>query len=239
MIIYKATNILNGKVYIGQTTHSLEKRKAQHFAKARKGIQTHFYNAIRKYGEDSFIFEVICVAGDKVTLNELETYYINKYDSIHNGYNMIDGGNNNVMFLPEVKDRHAKRLHSAETRKNISIGMKKYRAEHPFTDEHRKKLSEAAKGNHNFGSSDTRSIGCYCKLSNGEELHFHSYRDAWQWWKEQDTPFNTNTECVFQRKIKQSIECGYYTYGRSTIKYEYPKWFREEVLPNEKVTDKN
>lgn len=48
-----------------------------------------------------------------------------------------------------------------------------------FTEAHRKHLSEAAMGNHNFGSGDTRSIGCYCIDSIGIEHHFHSYRDAW------------------------------------------------------------
>ena len=101
-----------------------------------------------------------------------------------------------------------------------------------FTEEHRRKLSESAKGNHNFGSGDTRSIGCYCVLETGEQLHFHSYRDAYKWWVSVDNIFDTSAECVFQRKIKQSISCGYYTYhyNRTGIKYEYPKWYKEEVV---------
>ena len=35
---------------------------------------------------------------------------------------------------------------------------------------------------------------------------------------------------VFQRKIKQSIQLGYYTYGRPAIEYNYPKWYKTEVI---------
>lgn len=233
MIIYKATNKINGKCYIGQTRHSLEYRKSRHLSCAKRGVKTHFYSAIRKYGEDNFEWEIICSTNDKKRLNELETFYITKYDSIKNGYNMVDGGDNNVMDIESVKTKHDRVMKSQEVRKKISNTMKKRIADgNFFTEEHRKKLSEKAKGNHNFGSGDTRSIGCYCILESGDVLHFHSYRDAYKWWGSVDNVFDTSTECVFQRKIKQSIECGYYTYhhNHNGIKYKYPQWFKEEVV---------
>lgn len=238
MIIYKATNKLNGKCYIGQTRQSLQQRKNKHLVCARKGVRTHFYCALRKYGEENFEWEIVCSTNNKQRLNELETYYITKYDSIKNGYNMIDGGDNNVMDLEGVKTKHDEVMQSKEVRDKISASMKKYRQEHPFTEEHRRRLSESAMGNRNFGSGDTRSIGCYCVLEGGEVLHFHSYRDAWKWWSTVSNPFDTTTECVYQRKIKQSIECGYYTYhgNHNGIKYEYPKWFKE-VMTDEEVTN--
>lgn len=233
MIIYKATNIINGKCYIGQTRHSLEKRKSAHLRNAKKGVKTHFYDAIRKYGEENFRWEIICSTNDKARLNELEDFYIHKYDSINHGYNMVDGGDNNVMDIESIKTKHDKVMQSSEVRSKISNTMKRKIANGEFfTEAHRRKLSESAKGNHNFGNPDTRSIGCYCVLENGEQLHFHSYRDAWQWWKTVVNPFDTDAECIYQRKIKQSIEKGYYTYhyNHNQIKYDYPKWFREEVV---------
>ena len=230
MIIYRAINKINGKCYVGQTRHSLDYRKSRHLQCAKSGVKTHFYSAIRKYGEDNFDWEVVCSTNNKQRLNELETFYIQKYDSIRHGYNMIDGGNNNIMDIESVKTKHDEKMHSAEVRSKISKTMKEKIARGEFfTEEHRRKLSESAKGNHNFGSGDTRSIGCYCILENGETLHFHSYRDAYNWWKTVDNVFNTTAECVYQRKIKQSIKNGFYTYGRNDIKYEYPKWFREGV----------
>ncbi len=228
MIIYKATNKINGKCYIGQTRHSLEERRNAHYMKSRQGVKTHFYSAIRKYGEDNFEWEILCTAQNKQDLNRLETFFITQYDSIKNGYNMVDGGDNNVMDIESVKTKHDKVMQSQEVRDKISMSMKKYRAEHPFTDEHKRKLSEKAKGNHNFGSGDTRSIGCYCIDVDGQEYHFHSYRDAWKWWSSVPNVFDTDSECVYQRKIKQSIETGLYHYKGET--YGMPKWYKEEVV---------
>lgn len=228
MIIYKITNKLNGKVYIGQTRYSLAKRKSAHIKCVENGVDRHLYNAMRKYGIENFVFEEIDHADTLTDLNYLEAYYITKYDSVRKGYNMGYGGDNNVMFSDVVKQKHDNKMRSKETRLKISNTMKKYRKENPFTEEHRKHLSESAMGNHNFGNPDTRSIGCYCILENGERYDFHSYRDAWKWWITIDNPFDTEAECIYQRKIKQSIKLGYFTYGRSKDnKYFYPKWFRK------------
>ena len=55
MVIYKATNNISNKVYIGQTQLSLEKRKARHAWDAKnKNNKFYFYNAINKYGEENF-----------------------------------------------------------------------------------------------------------------------------------------------------------------------------------------
>lgn len=252
MIIYKITNKVNGKVYIGQTIHSLEARWKRHLKCARDGVDTHLYQAIRKYGEENFIHEIICEAKTKNELNILETYYIQEYDSIHLGYNMVDGGNNNVMFIPEVKQHHADVVRSESNRKKISEGMKRKIARGEFfTPEHRRKLSEKAKqrvypknsstkkktnrGYINVKRGDTRSIGCYCILEDGSRIDFHSYRDAWMWWKNIKNPFKTDAECVYQRKIKQSIDLGYFTYCNNGIKYEYPKWFKGGDLDDKEV----
>ena len=60
MIIYKETNMINGKVYIVQTTKTLERRKIEHFTCSLNNYyDTHFYRAIKKYGKDNFIWNVI------------------------------------------------------------------------------------------------------------------------------------------------------------------------------------
>lgn len=251
MIIYKATNKINGKCYIGQTRHSLEERRNVHYIKARQGIKTHFYSAIRKYGEDSFEWEIICSASNKKTLNELETFYITKFDSIKNGYNMVDGGDNNIMDIESVKTKHDAVMQSEAVRSKISASMKKYRAEHPFTDEHRRKLSEKAferekkfrdnnADNHRqkpkmskthklmLKRGDTRSVNCYCIDDKGNIHNFHSYLEAGVWWYETYKPFPYSS-VTYQRKIKQCIKCGYATYRDSHRKTHYfytPKWFK-------------
>lgn len=56
MIIYKVTNIINNKIYIGQTIHSLNIRKSQHERSHEYGYKTAFSNAIKKYGKENFIW---------------------------------------------------------------------------------------------------------------------------------------------------------------------------------------
>lgn len=95
-IIYKVTNIQNNKIYIGQTTRSLEERKYHHFYRADHELEithTHFINAIRKYGKDAFQWEQIDQADSQQELNNKEIYWIDYYDSINHGYNIQEGGN--------------------------------------------------------------------------------------------------------------------------------------------------
>lgn len=89
--IYKIQNLIDGKVYIGQSVH-IQARFNQHKNEAKNGNTRPLYNAIRKYGIENFSFEVIEECS-KEKLNEQEIYWIKKYDSFHNGYNLTPGGN--------------------------------------------------------------------------------------------------------------------------------------------------
>ena len=106
MIIYKATNIINNKVYIGQTIHPLSVRKSQHERSHEYGYKTAFSNAIRKYGKENFIWEVIYETNSIEDLNEKESYYIKYYKSLvtENGYNLKGGGGNDFL-TQEVKNK--------------------------------------------------------------------------------------------------------------------------------------
>jgi len=92
MIIYKITNILNGKLYIGKTIKSLEIRKNNHLKNIRSGHSSKLYNSIRKNGIDCFLWEEIIKCYNINSLNELECFYIKKYNSFKKGYNMTMGG---------------------------------------------------------------------------------------------------------------------------------------------------
>ena len=78
MIIYKITNDINNKVYIGQTTRSLNERKQQHLGSVYR-LNTHLYYAMRKYGIEHFKFETICEAKNIDELNRLGTKLIQTY----------------------------------------------------------------------------------------------------------------------------------------------------------------
>lgn len=88
-IIYRAF-LFDGRSYIGQTTQSLEKRKNCHFRKSKKD-QTHFANALRKYGKQ-FIWEILEECQNKKSLNLAECKWIDYFHSIENGFNLKTGG---------------------------------------------------------------------------------------------------------------------------------------------------
>ena len=93
-IIYKVTNKENNKVYIGQTIQTLQERKNKHYYKARQenDYNTHFINALRKYPENSFAWEIIDTANSQKELDEKEKEWICHYNSVEEGYNTKDGG---------------------------------------------------------------------------------------------------------------------------------------------------
>lgn len=87
--IYKITNKINGKSYIGQS-NNIERRFQEHQTKSSTS-RIPLDIAIQKYGKDNFSYEVIEEC-DISELNERETYWIQKYNSIINGYNCSIGG---------------------------------------------------------------------------------------------------------------------------------------------------
>lgn len=97
MHIYKFTHIESGKSYIGQTIQDPMRRKFEHVYGSKHTTRTyHFHNAIRKYGIDAFVFDVIDSATSLEDLNALEEKYANQYDCYTNGYNIRQAGNNKL-----------------------------------------------------------------------------------------------------------------------------------------------
>ena len=94
--IYKITNIINNKIYIGQTSNSIEQRFKSHIREAKQGEEGCRYlnNAIRKYGADNFIVEELEECIDAL-LSEKEKHWIEKLSSHYStgkGYNISYGG---------------------------------------------------------------------------------------------------------------------------------------------------
>jgi len=134
MIIYKATNKINGKSYIGQTIYDLNKRRSVHLSKAKKGSKLYFHNALRKYGVKNFDWQILeqCDS-DSDKLNEMECHYIKQCNTYEAGYNMTPGG--------EINKFRGKK-HSEEKRKEISEKTKKAMSDPVI----REKISKAKKG---------------------------------------------------------------------------------------------
>lgn len=95
--IYKFTNKINNKAYIGQSVN-IEHRRQQHISSAyyskSNTYNTVFHQAIRKYGSENFNFEILTICKIE-ELDILEKYYIQRENSmVPNGYNMTSGGEN-------------------------------------------------------------------------------------------------------------------------------------------------
>jgi group I intron endonuclease len=97
MFIYKITNRINGKVYIGQTVQQNPKRRwYEHRAAAKGDGQQHLYQSMRKHGINSFDWEVIDQADSLEKLNQLETKWIEHFRMLVECYNHRDGGDNSL-----------------------------------------------------------------------------------------------------------------------------------------------
>ena len=100
LIIYKITNTINNKIYIGKTKKLLQQRWAVHQSHAKNPNmrvgKSYFHNAIRKYGVDAFLVEILDASSKtQKDLANLETLYIKKYRSYlpEIGYNIkIESG---------------------------------------------------------------------------------------------------------------------------------------------------
>ncbi len=90
-VIYKITNMINGKCYIGQTTNGFDRRYDFNISKRTKN--KHLKSAIDKYSIENFdICKVYDVAFSKEELDIKEQLYIEKFNAIENGYNLREGG---------------------------------------------------------------------------------------------------------------------------------------------------
>lgn len=128
--IYKITNDINSKVYIGKTEVSVEKRWKQHLNDYKRECYADraIYKAMKKYGIKHFSIEEIDTADDPIKLANLECHYIALYDSFKNGYNCTLGGFG-VAWVNEklVLDSYAKNKSLIAVYKETGITQKTIR----------------------------------------------------------------------------------------------------------------
>jgi group I intron endonuclease len=123
--IYKVTNIINNKSYVGFTIKNPpQKRWMEHISHMKRGCQYHLHRAIRKYGPDKFIFEVLEEGEDpEIGKSQRESYWIS---FVHPEYNKTNGGEGCLGYK-----------HTEETLKRLSV---------PKTDQHREKIRQSLQG---------------------------------------------------------------------------------------------
>lgn len=91
--IYKYTNLINGKIYIGQTKQTLKQRDYKHQTQLKDN--TYFHRAMKKYGRQNFSLELVEDHIPFKQLDEKEKFYIDFFESFYatgKGYNLTQGG---------------------------------------------------------------------------------------------------------------------------------------------------
>lgn len=183
MFIYKIENLVNNKVYIGQTVHTINFRYKGHLRNAENKKCHPLYNSMNKYGIDNFELMKIeqCISIEE--LNNKEIFWIDYFKSQDRefGYNLDSGGKNGkhcketvlkmkkntIKQFENGMPKETKRKiglstkgkkHSKETKLKMSIAQKKYYNilgnKRIISEETKKKISDSLKGR--FFSKETR-----------------------------------------------------------------------------------
>lgn len=147
MLIYCATNKINGKKYIGQTTKSLEERRLSHIHDSKYHDDRLFLRALRKYGIESFEWEILCECSSVEDMVRKEIEFIEKFDTYKSGYNAHRGGQYRT---EDIIKKMSKTLSntlmghklSEETKRKISKSRKGYK----YSDEAKEKMSASRTG---------------------------------------------------------------------------------------------
>ncbi len=157
--IYRITNSVNGLQYIGQTKNTVRYRWNQHCREARRRTVNHpLYNAIKKYGKESFIVDHIDTCNSADEANAMEVLLIRDCGTLSpHGYNVMYGGRNGEM--PEhvrrkisnarrgvpLSESHRQAL-TGITHKIDPSNSSGWPKGKPRTDQDKRKISIALKG---------------------------------------------------------------------------------------------
>jgi len=143
MLVYLATNSVNGMQYVGAAL-CLNKRKSAHMSAARRGrgSKDSLQEAIRVYGEDNFIFSVLDTAEDRKDLSKKEHQWIDKLNTVHpNGYNLLRGNystdlkNSGKYVSVKVEGRTFPTINAAAKHYGVSVSGFRNRLQRGWTPE--------------------------------------------------------------------------------------------------------
>ena len=172
--IYKVTNVITNKSYIGYSSDWKSRRRLHKLNSNRNEKNYIFYNSIRKHGFDNFVWEAIYQSLDKEsTLHKMEQFFIEQHNTLHpNGYNMKlggSGGNLSEQARKKISEKRKGVQFTEDHKRNLSlshIGIKQ-------TDESNKKRSSTLTGK----PKNLKLVQCpHCNLqgkgSNMTRYHF-------------------------------------------------------------------
>lgn len=209
MIIYKTTNLINGKIYVGKDKHNNPKYL---------GSGKRLKDAIKCYGKENFKKEILEYCTSHEQMGEREKYWIKELDSIYTngkGYNMTEGGDggdtlsshpNRDLIVEKIS-----RWHADNKREFINI-MKEYHKKNPVKEETKLKLSELNSGENN---------GMYNKHHTEETKQLQSeIRKEWH------KNLSEDDRKLISRKISESNK-GKDGYWKDKTNEKHSQWMKE------------
>lgn len=150
-VIYKISNLVNDKVYYGQTkSNPPSHRWNRHKYSAKNDCKVPIHSAMRKHGIENFKFEIICSCDTLDALNKKEIEIIFSSNSFcPNGYNVMKGGDNferTEDHKKKIGDALRGKQKTAEHVEKMKISKKGIRLGIPKSEEHKQKISKAHLG---------------------------------------------------------------------------------------------
>ena len=198
--VYKITNKLNNKVYIGYTSLSIARRFHKHYTNSLYGTKSKLYDSIRKNGISNFSIVELDVFSDQQKAFDSEKFYISKYDSFKYGYNMTLGGDGGDCTLYMTEERFI---------------------------EYKRKLSLKNSGSKNntfsgYSDDDIVNFGVQCYLDNNNWIQSHWIKNYCEKYKipKSYSKFRFNGEGLIGLKSRILKKINDLGYNVSSIKYK-------------------
>lgn len=200
--VYKITNKVTNKIYIGITNQGSGARYRHHWYESRIGEPSPIHRSMAKYGEDNFTLEIIDFADTYDELKEKEKYWIKQYNSTDKsiGYNLTEGG-----------DGTFGRKHSEDTKEKIrqkALGRK-------VSEETKRKMSETR-----LGKCSDKQREHLLKLTVGQSKKIYQY----------DTDFNLIGEYNSIKEASKITGIDRNTIGRQLKKEVNPGDWRVKFI---------
>ncbi|VWB06761.1 hypothetical protein BLA6863_00133 [Burkholderia lata] len=200
-IVYKVTNLIDGKIYVGQTVQTLWRRRRAHENVVAQST-AYFHRALKKHGFENFLWEEVETCYSKEQLFAREIFWIEHFQCMAPaGYNSAEGGKGGA-YLESHKQRIAEamrnRIVSPQTRAKLSAIQRGKKLSETHIDVLRSKIGEK---NHFFGrahSEETRKrIG---EKSKGRNWATGDKAGSWA-----DADRSVILECYFQKMSNKDM----------------------------------